>query len=64
MHKGAHEVKGSFEILESINGKPVMSKMTYEKLTWLVSKNLSRKFEEITPKEWREILKVWGQASE
>lgn len=50
------------KILLQINH--VMSKSTYEKLTWLVSKNLKQKLEGITLKEWQEVLKAWEHASE
>jgi len=55
----AHEMKNVIEMLESINVKPTMSKATYDRLTWLASKNLKEKFSGKTPKDWREVVDSW-----
>lgn len=55
----AHEMKDVIGMLESINVEPTMSKATFERLTWLASKNLKQKFAGNTPKEWQEVVKAW-----
>jgi 3-hydroxyisobutyrate dehydrogenase-like beta-hydroxyacid dehydrogenase len=55
----AHEMKDVIGMLESIKVEPTMSKATFERLTWLASKNLKQKFGGNTPKEWQEVVKAW-----
>jgi len=57
----AHEMENVIEMLEGIHVKPTMSKATFERLTWLASKNLKEKFGGKTPKEWREVVDAWEQ---
>ena len=57
----AHEMINVMSMLEGLNVKPTMSKATYERLSWLASKNLKEKFGGKTPKEWQEVVKAWEQ---
>jgi len=60
----AHEMLNVIEMLEGIKVKPTMSKATFERLSWLASKNLKEKFGGKTPKEWREVVSAWEQAGQ
>lgn len=57
----AHEMENVIEMLEGIHVKPTMSKATFERLTWLASKNLREKFGGKTPKEWKEVVQAWEE---
>jgi hypothetical protein len=49
------------ELLESIAVKPTMSQATFERLSWLASKNLKEKFGGKTPGQWQEVVAAWKQ---
>ena len=55
----AHEMENVISMLESINVKPTMSQATFEKLTWLASKNLKEKFAGKTPEKWQSVVEAW-----
>lgn len=55
----AHEMKDVISMLESIGVEPTMSKASYERLSWLASKNLKEKFAGRTPKQWKEVVEAW-----
>ena len=57
----AHEMENVIEMLESIDVKPTMSQATFERLSWLASKNLKEKFGGKTPKQWQEVVTAWEQ---
>lgn len=60
----AHEMENVIAMLESLNVKPTMSQATYDRLTWLASKNLKEKFGGKTPKEWQEVVNAWEQSEQ
>jgi 3-hydroxyisobutyrate dehydrogenase-like beta-hydroxyacid dehydrogenase len=57
-----HEMESVVEMLESMQVNPVMTKATCERLKWLTSLDLKRKFGDRPPDEWQEIIQPWAQA--
>jgi len=57
-----HEMESVVEMLESMHVNPVMTKATCERLKWLASMDLKRKFGDRTPEDWQEIVQPWAQA--
>jgi 3-hydroxyisobutyrate dehydrogenase-like beta-hydroxyacid dehydrogenase len=57
-----HEMESVVEMLESMHVNPVMTKATCERLKWLASMDLKRKFGDTPPEDWQEIVRPWAQA--
>jgi 3-hydroxyisobutyrate dehydrogenase-like beta-hydroxyacid dehydrogenase len=57
-----HEMKSVVEMLESLHVNPAMTKATCERLQWLASMDLKRKFGDKPPEDWQEIVRPWMQA--
>lgn len=60
----AHEMLDVVEMLENIQVRPTMSKATHERLIWLADKKIKEKFGGKTPKEWQQVVKVWGESEQ
>lgn len=55
----AHEMKDVIGMLTDIGVAPTMSQASYDRLSWLASKNLKEKFGGRTPKQWHEVVDNW-----
>lgn len=57
----AHEMVNVVEMLNGLGVAPTMSQATYDRLTWLASKNIKEKFAGKTPKTWQEVVAAWQE---